>query len=588
MSRRGITSKVSLRHLILVLILISGLIPLATGSLLLTRQNMDVLERQEQSYLTRSSKVLSENLSESVASMRRQLEQLGEGLLLLPGPADLSERLQQPENQRYFANFMRDNAKRIDSLSILDQFGEGPSLGIVGTDPVLRAAANRAFLEAQESSLVAYEFVRHQQGNRPIGVIAQPVTIDQLGEETGAVQLVLVGLIGLNHLENEFRREAAGEVSVFLIDDDGAVLWAEGADERMSRALGESSLARDFMGHPQTLTHEYEVFVSGKKLRMVGRVSPVPETGWGVVVQKPLAAAYTASRQIVRTATVSFLVLVVLAMAFGTLAARKFGAPFQRLAESSHEIAGGNFGQRVNVLGPGKEIADLARDFNLMSEHVEHYVGDLQRAAEENEQLFISSIRAFAAAVDAKDPYTRGHSERVATYSRTIAKFLGQGAEFLHRIWIAGVLHDVGKIGIEDRVLKKGGVLTSEEYDQMKLHPVIGYDILQPIEPLAEMLPAVRWHHEAWNGKGYPDGLKGETIPLIARIVAVADTFDAITTNRPYQTAYTPEYAVETITKLTGARFDAKVVTAFLRAFEKGAIEGKDPEPVLDKVKIEV
>ena len=133
-------------------------------------------------------------------------------------------------------------------------------------------------------------------------------------------------------------------------------------------------------------------------------------------------------------------------------------------------------------------------------------------------------------------------------------------------------MHDVGKIGIEDRVLNKSGVLTPEEFEQMKAHPAIGAEILQSIEPLKEMLPAVRWHHENWNGKGYPDGLRGAAIPLMARIVAVADCFDAITTNRPYQKAYEARYAAELITQLAGSRFDAKVVTAFLRAFEGGSL----------------
>ncbi len=139
-------------------------------------------------------------------------------------------------------------------------------------------------------------------------------------------------------------------------------------------------------------------------------------------------------------------------------------------------------------------------------------------------------------------------------------------------MWIGALLHDVGKIGIEDRILRKSGVLTPEEYEQMKLHTVMGADILSRIEQLKEVIPAVRWHHEAWNGRGYPDGLKGEQIPIFARIVAVADCFDAITTNRPYQQAYSLQFAVETITKLTGSRFDAKVVTAFLRAFEAGEV----------------
>jgi len=107
----------------------------------------------------------------------------------------------------------------------------------------------------------------------------------------------------------------------------------------------------------------------------------------------------------------------------------------------------------------------------------------------------------------------------------------------------------------------------------MKAHPVIGAEILQSIEPLREMLPAVRWHHENWNGKGYPDQLRGAAIPLMARIVAVADCFDAITTNRPYQKAYDKRHAAEIITKMAGSRFDAKVVTAFLRAFEMGDLE---------------
>ncbi len=580
MTVRGVTSRISLRHLILVLILVSGLIPLAVGSFLLTRQNTAVLERQEQSYLTRSSRVLSEELGNSMAAAQRQIEQLGKGLLLLPGPETLSERLQQPETQRYFASFMRDNGHWVDSLSVLDRYGEGPSMGAIGRAPTLRAVVNQVYNSALRQNQPVYGFARSPADNRPLGVLAQPVAVDAQGRSGGAPQLVLVAAVRLDLLESVFEREAQGEVSVFLIDANGGVLWAAGADERTSRAVGESALVRSFQVRPLNLTQEYELFVQGQKLNVLGRVSPVSETGWGVIVQKPLAVSYAATEEVVQTAIVSFLVLVVLAMAFGTLAARRFGAPFQRLAESSHRIAGGNFGGRVEVMGPGREIADLANDFNQMSAHVEGYVADLQRAAVENEQLFISSIRAFAAAVDAKDPYTRGHSERVASYSRIIAEHLGQSEEFLHRIWIAGVLHDVGKIGIEDRVLKKGGVLTAEEFDQMKLHPVIGFEILQPIEPLAEMLPAVRWHHESWNGKGYPDGLKAEAIPLIARIVAVADTFDAITTNRPYQNAYTPDYAVETITKLTGSRFDAKVVTAFLRAFEQGAIVVKEPQAV--------
>ena len=297
-----------------------------------------------------------------------------------------------------------------------------------------------------------------------------------------------------------------------------------------------------------------------------------------MVVQKPVGAAFEFVRRMVWNTLIASGVLILLALVAAAFAANRISDPIQRLAATSHEIAEGNFGQRVEIVGVGAEIAALARDFNRMSGHVQSHVEQLKRAAQVNRDLFISSIRAFAAAIDAKDPYTRGHSERVAAFSRTIARHLALKEEVLHRVWIGALLHDVGKIGIEDRILKKGGVLSAEEYEQMKLHPVIGAEILSPIEQLKEMLPSVRWHHEAWNGRGYPDGLKGEEIPLLARVVAVADCFDAITTSRPYQRAYAPAFAVETITKLAGSRFDAKVVTAFLKAFEAGEIQAAPDE----------
>ena len=261
-----------------------------------------------------------------------------------------------------------------------------------------------------------------------------------------------------------------------------------------------------------------------------------------------------------------------LALVMALLASRRFSQPIQRLAEGTHEIAAGHFDRRVSTEGLSFEVAELAEDFNRMSDTVESYIERLQRAAEVNRRLFISSIRAFAAAIDAKDPYTRGHSERVASYSRAIARYLGLPKDVQEKVWISAVLHDVGKIGVEDRVLKKHGVLTPEEFDQMKLHPVIGADIIEPISALREHLPGIRWHHEAWNGTGYPDGLKGEQIPLIARVIGVADTFDAITTNRPYQTASSPEFAIQTVKKLTGTRFDARIVTGFLLAWDAGQI----------------
>jgi HD-GYP domain-containing protein (c-di-GMP phosphodiesterase class II) len=138
---------------------------------------------------------------------------------------------------------------------------------------------------------------------------------------------------------------------------------------------------------------------------------------------------------------------------------------------------------------------------------------------------------------------------------------------------ISAQLHDVGKIGIEDHILKKPGALTEEEFEVMKTHTTKGANILRPVTQLAEMLPGIELHHEALDGRGYPYGLKGDQIPLLARVIAVADTFDALTTNRPYQQAHTPDQALQIIKNLAGKRLDPAAVAALLAVYERGEIK---------------
>jgi putative nucleotidyltransferase with HDIG domain len=177
-----------------------------------------------------------------------------------------------------------------------------------------------------------------------------------------------------------------------------------------------------------------------------------------------------------------------------------------------------------------------------------------------------------AAAIDEKDPYTRGHSGRVAKYSTLIGQELGLSIEELDKLRISALLHDVGKIGVEDRVLKKPGALTPEEFTLMKQHTVKGANIMRPVSQLKEVLPGIELHHEHIDGRGYPYGLSGPQIPLMARIIGVADTLDAMTTNRPYQTAMDLDYAMERIRVLAGTKFDPVVVTALESAVEHGKL----------------
>ena len=185
------------------------------------------------------------------------------------------------------------------------------------------------------------------------------------------------------------------------------------------------------------------------------------------------------------------------------------------------------------------------------------------------ENLFLSTILALASAVDAKHPYTRGHSERVTRYSVAIAKEMGLVRQEIKDLQISALLHDVGKIGIRESVLDKNGKLTQEEYDEIKQHPLIGAEIVSKIVNCERIVPGILEHHERYDGKGYPYGKKGEEISLFGRIIAVADTFDAMTSTRTYRKALPFQVAVEEIVYNAGYQFDPKVVKYFVEVYEK-------------------
>ncbi len=175
-----------------------------------------------------------------------------------------------------------------------------------------------------------------------------------------------------------------------------------------------------------------------------------------------------------------------------------------------------------------------------------------------------ATMRALAEAVDAKDTYTNGHSQRVAQYASDLSAWIGTDAEFVDLVMMTGTLHDVGKIGVPDAVLKKADRLTEDERKLMEAHPVLGEKIVSQVPQLAETIPGIRFHHERWDGNGYPDNLAGETIPLIARILAIADTFDAMTSDRPYRNGLGIERALEEIRRMAGIQFDPDLAEAFV------------------------
>jgi putative nucleotidyltransferase with HDIG domain len=197
-----------------------------------------------------------------------------------------------------------------------------------------------------------------------------------------------------------------------------------------------------------------------------------------------------------------------------------------------------------------------------MATHLESHDKNLR-------EMFISTTKALAAAIDAKDPYTRGHSQRVAQISLEIAKEMGLAPSEQQKVNVAALLHDVGKIGIEDQVLKKPTKLTEKEYGIIQQHPRWGAMIMGHIGQLKEIIPGIQHHHERLDGTGYPQGLQGSQIPVLARIIAVADTFDAMTSERLYQKAMETQYVVDKLLEWKGTRYDPDVVDAMVRVYPK-------------------
>jgi putative nucleotidyltransferase with HDIG domain len=192
----------------------------------------------------------------------------------------------------------------------------------------------------------------------------------------------------------------------------------------------------------------------------------------------------------------------------------------------------------------------------------------------ELERLLIDTIRAIAATIDAKDGYTHRHSERVAALSRRIASEIGLSPEEQQTAQLAALLHDLGKIAVPDSILNKPGRLTPEEFEEMKKHPLHGAHILANIKSpsVAAVLPGVQYHHERWDGSGYPEGLRGDAIPLLGRLLGVADYFDAVTSPRTYRAPISADAAVESIRNEAGKHFDPRIAEAVVRLYTRGEL----------------
>ncbi|HEV2721861.1 MAG TPA: HD domain-containing phosphohydrolase, partial [Thermoanaerobaculia bacterium] len=525
-SRRG-----RLLWTLLGAMIVVGLLPLVISHYFLIGINRDSLETLEKKYLTRSAVSIATDVQTTIASNTQQLAKIAASLramrhALPPGTDPFTWAAQS----NIVGDYITPDSE-ILGLRILDRAGHGAEAVPPKLDRGITQELDLALVAAAQGQPYTGTFQFLTALNQPVVVVAVPISDDN--QFIGTVE----GIVSLRRITDRVREEGKGDVTAFLVDRNGKVLiHSEPAVDVRRPDVSNLKIVGDFMKAPQRLTESYSETQDGHQTKMLGTVAPVIRPDWGVVVEKPERTAFASVTKMIK-ATMSWSSLALaLAIAASIVFAARIARPIHALAERTQEIAAGNYGQHVEVRAHN-EIGTLADNFNVMSNAVGQAIEQLKKAAHENNLLFINSVRMLAAAIDAKDPYTRGHSERVARYSIGIGKNLGLSDKEMRNLRISALLHDVGKIGIDDRILRKPGALNDDEFEVMKQHPAKGAAIMSGVAQLIDIIPGMKYHHEKWSGGGYPDNLEGEQIPMQARIVAIADTLDAMTTNRPYQKA---------------------------------------------------
>lgn len=561
-------------YVVLVALLFVSLVPISVYHrrvLNLSQVKLGETERLQQTEVTRAA---VEHIQLFQASLYQQLAGQRQILTLAGLIGNIEDKKYEGQVTTLLESLVNSNPNILYATAVGQTVkGWGAGDARVKEDAFVQKALQRAFFTTQQRAEFHSDPLAYGEDSRPAFILALPLT------EGKEFRGMLAAVVSLDRMIDRLKETSVRGREVYVVDRNGRIVahpntkaYVPGQDVSESTPL----VARLKALEEKTRATETTLFVmtkSGRSVDMIGTYSTLPQMNWAVIAQRSLddARKDAGVEELNKEAIGVVVVVAFMAVFIGYWFAVGFSRPIRGLAESTQAISRGDFKQRATVGGMA-EISDLAETFNRMAGDIEEFIAQLKQAAEENRELFLGSIRMLAAAIDEKDPYTRGHSGRVAKYSTIIGEEMQLSATELDHLRISALLHDVGKIGVDDRVLKKPGALTPEEFDLMKQHPVKGANIMRPVAQLREMLPGIELHHEHVDGHGYPYGLKGDQIPMMARIIAVADTLDAMTTNRPYQAARELGFALEQIRALGAKKFDPAVVTALDAAIASGKL----------------
>ena len=573
--------RIRLLYIVLGVLLLVGLLPLALAGTLLSSRSAEELRSVEGRYQ-----------AQLVHDKARQIELYGQRYRdVVSGLARAFE----------IAGVIKSSNEQGSDQRLQRVLQDDPNLIALAIWPVggeLRRAFQSDIIKREEVDQRVAEVLSHMNDR---GLVVSRPEIIRSGQEMGltvaapimggpAGNDVVAAVVAIVSFQEVFKavhqitpkteREMldAGLPVVFVVDQSGrAVAHPDPSVAFSEKLMTDLKVVQDWQEYGAQVQSALSPFVAkrnGHDVEMLGSYATAEldkNSRLGVIAIQDESAALASVADMRRWTFWISLVATILTLLIGFFFAQKLTQPVQQLAAGAHRIASGDFSQRIDVRSR-TELGDLGQSFNLMTDQIERYINDLHASVAENRELFLGTVKSLAAAIDGKDPYTRGHSERVSRFSIAIAQRLGLPDDEIEKIRISAVLHDVGKISIDDSILKKPAALTDEEYEIMKKHPQKGYKIMSQIPGIKDFLPGMYMHHEMINGQGYPQGLKGDEIPLMARIVSVADTFDAMTTDRPYQKALKFEDAVERIKSFVGTRYDAQVVAAFVAACDEGQI----------------
>ncbi|HJQ33448.1 MAG TPA: HD domain-containing phosphohydrolase [Pyrinomonadaceae bacterium] len=573
--------RVRLLYIVLGTLLVVGLLPLGMAGWMLSGRSATELRQIEGRYQAqlvqdkaRQIELYGQRYREVVTGLARAFELTG-GVGVL-GQAGSDERLQKAVEAD----------RNLDALAIMPVAG-APHVAYKPdaiTRDEVNARVNVSLADMADAGvrISGPHLIRSSQ--EMALTIAAPV---MGGPESNEVIAAVVAVVSFRDVFASVQQQTPmserellerGMPVIFVVNSDGrAVAHPDARVALAERSMMDLKVVQDWSAtgrQVKSALAPFNVERDGEEVRMLGAYATArldERSPLGVIAIQDEHAALQSVADMRRQTLYISLLAATFALVIGFVFARRLTQPVRELAAGAHRIAGGDFSQRIDVRSK-TELGELGESFNQMTDQLEHYIEDLRTAAEENRQLFIGTVKALAAAIDGKDPYTRGHSERVSRFSLAIADHLHLPDDEMEKLRISALLHDVGKIAIEDNILKKPAALTDEEFQIMKEHPQKGYKIMSQIPAMKDFLPGMYMHHEMMDGRGYPQGLKGEQIPMQARIVSVADTFDAMTTDRPYQKGMSVEDALARIKTFVGTRYDGAVVQALVEACESGQI----------------